>query len=275
MDENTLIPSVSIANLLLQRAAILERFSKMQELAEEIQSIEQVWHHVYTPRFEWDSDGHKTYLINYYGQDKEAAKAESRRDYVKTVDRMAWKMLMKESGNLALMDAKAKEEWETSLREGNYPELTLENIHATFADLHAARGEMFDRGVINVFKSLSWHYKTNSPFKLTKRIIVKDMCGYHRTTGGAQLDDLVRCFRVLDNKPEIADYKQTIQSQTSNLQYQHGGQSVIENEYLTIRLHKNNNGHVTFKRLDLVEKLNKIIARHFPFHIPQNNKEAA
>lgn len=41
-----------------------------------------------------------------------------------------------------------------------------------------------------------------------------------------------------------------------------------ETDYLLIRCFKNNNGHITFKRPDLVEKMNKIIAKHYPGALP-------
>ena len=37
-----------------------------------------------------------------------------------------------------------------------------------------------------------------------------------------------------------------------------------EDDYLEVRTFKNGNGHVTFKRPDLVEKMNLILARHYP-----------
>lgn len=40
------------------------------------------------------------------------------------------------------------------------------------------------------------------------------------------------------------------------------------NEYLSIRTFKNGNGHVTFKRIDLVERMNTIIAKHYPGALP-------
>ena len=39
---------------------------------------------------------------------------------------------------------------------------------------------------------------------------------------------------------------------------------IAENDYFSIRLFKNQNGHVTFTRPDLVTRLNLIIAKHFP-----------
>jgi hypothetical protein len=43
---------------------------------------------------------------------------------------------------------------------------------------------------------------------------------------------------------------------------------VAENDYVSIRTFMNGNGHVTFKRIDLVDKMNRIIAKHYPGALP-------
>jgi hypothetical protein len=42
----------------------------------------------------------------------------------------------------------------------------------------------------------------------------------------------------------------------------------VENDYLAIRTFKNGNGHVMFKRPDLVDAMNRIIAKHYPGALP-------
>jgi len=37
-----------------------------------------------------------------------------------------------------------------------------------------------------------------------------------------------------------------------------------ENDYFHLRWFKNGNGHLTFKRADLVEQMNRILAKHYP-----------
>ena len=80
----------------------------------------------------------------------------------------------------------------------------------------------------------------------------------------------VRCFHVLDNKPE-PEYRHRTQTYMRNAKQ--WGYDSIETEYIGLKWYGNGNGHVTFMRPDLVEKLNRIVAAHFPFHIPQDNKE--
>ncbi|CAD6536868.1 ybl125 [Escherichia coli] len=62
-----------------------------------------------------------------------------------------------------------------SLEYDNFPEISEANILSTFEQLHQNKDEVFERGVINVFKGLSWDYKTNSPCKFGSKIIVNNL----------------------------------------------------------------------------------------------------
>jgi hypothetical protein len=75
----------------------------------------------------------------------------------------------------------------------------------------------------------------------------------------------MRVFYVLDGRPE-PDMRQ----QGMNAQIGEGLRSTrsVDNQYLSIRLYRNGNGHVTFKRLDLVDKMNRILAKHHPNALP-------
>lgn len=153
-----------------------------------------------------------------------------------------------------------------------------ELIVRIFTNLHDSRGDMFDRGVIEVFRRLSWCYKTHNPFRFGKRVIltyfrnpVKGQAyGYlnHRVTD--ELDDLVRVFSVLDGKPE-PDHRDSMWSRISGqerAEYRVGPENELDAEYFHIRWFRNGNGHLTFKRPDLVEKMNAIIGRHYPGALP-------
>ena len=83
----------------------------------------------------------------------------------RNLDRSIWRDLMKKSGMLSLMDAQAREQWYNSLEKDDIPAVSEENILSTFKQLHLNKGDVFERVVINVFKGLSWDYKSNSPCK--------------------------------------------------------------------------------------------------------------
>ncbi|AID81336.1 restriction methylase [Escherichia coli Nissle 1917] len=83
----------------------------------------------------------------------------------RNLDREIWRDLMQHSGMLSLMDAQAHDTWYRSLEYDNFPEISEANILSTFEQLHQNKDDVFERGVINLFRGLSWNYKTNCPCK--------------------------------------------------------------------------------------------------------------
>jgi hypothetical protein len=196
---------------------------------------------------------------------KHATKGEGVKLAALTVDYYGWSYLMKESGLMTFMDAAARDQWTRQLTEGEAPAFTVENIEAVFRNIHAERGNTFERGIVNCFKNLSWDYATNQPFKFGKRVVMKHLCdrifGYPQTGITSQLADFARAFHILDGKPE-PDNRQSFDGAVDAARKE--GKTEAENEYFSIRWFKNRNGHLTFKRPDLVEQMNRIIAKHYP-----------
>jgi len=256
-----LVKSVSIENLVNQRAAVLQRLTQALDLLNEAEALAGRAH-VGFPRLVIDN-GYgcrgTVAVTGSYSADKGEVAASIRR----TVDAAGWQYLMSESGLRTFMDAPAREKWDEQIGKGEIPELTAANVRATFGALYESRGEMFERGVLHCFRRLSWDYKTNQPYKFGKRIIVTYLLTYgypnHRVTD--ELDDLSRVFHVLDGKPE-PDHRQGV----SSLIYaaQRARQNEAETPYFSFKWFKNGNGHVTFTRPDLVDRMNKILAKHYP-----------
>lgn len=191
----------------------------------------------------------------------------------RNIDRSIWKDLMNKSGMLALMDAQAREEWYNSLEKDDIPTVSEENILSTFEQLHQSKAEVFERGIINVFKGLSWDYKSNSPCKFGKKIIVDglvqyDRWGFHFRHGRRreQLADLDRMLNLLDGKPVPENRNDLSVRLDAHICKQHA--SVYEDEYVEIRYFQKGTGHIIFKRSDLIDKMNGIVARHFPATLP-------
>ncbi|CNJ26504.1 restriction endonuclease subunit M [Yersinia frederiksenii] len=189
------------------------------------------------------------------------------------IDRSIWKDLMNKSGMLALMDAQARDEWYNSLEKDDIPAVSEENILSTFEQLHQSKAEVFERGIINVFKGLSWDYKSNSPCMFGKKIIVDglvqyDRWGFHFRHGRRreQLSDLDRMLNLLDGKPVPENRNDLAVRLDAHISKQHA--SIFEDEYVKIRYFQKGSGHIIFKRSDLVEKMNDIIAKHHPAKIP-------
>lgn len=188
----------------------------------------------------------------------------------RNIDRSIWRDLMLKSGMLSLMDAQARDQWHKNLEEGDLPEISEANILATFKQLHQSKGEVFERGVINVFKGLSWNYKTNSPCKFGKRIIINNLVSHNRWGFSLnwgwrrdQLADLERMLSLLDGKP-IPDHRGDITTRLMEHIRDNPAKDVYEDEFFSIRYFQKGTAHITFKRPELVNKMNDIVAKHYP-----------
>ncbi|MDZ4920028.1 DUF4942 domain-containing protein, partial [Escherichia coli] len=171
---------------------------------------------------------------------------------------------------LSLMDAQARDTWYRSLEYDNFPEISEANILSTFEQLHQNKDEVFERGVINVFRGLSWNYKTNCPCKFGSKIIVNnlvrwDRWGFHLITGqqADRLADLERMLHLFSGKP-IPDNRENITIHLDDHVQSVQGKEDYEDEMFSIRYFKKGSAHITFRKPELVDRLNDIIAKHYP-----------
>ncbi|MGG5982197.1 DUF4942 domain-containing protein [Salmonella enterica] len=188
----------------------------------------------------------------------------------RNLDRSIWQDLMKKSGMLSLMDAQAREQWYNSLEKDDIPALSEANILSTFEQLHQSKGEVFERGVINVFKGLSWDFKSNSPCKFGKKIIVTGLVKHDRWGFGLnrgwqrdRLADLERMLMLLDGKP-VPDNRADVTCRLGDHIHENRHSNRYEDEMFAIKYFQKGTAHITFRRPELVDKLNDIIARHYP-----------
>ncbi|UAN30522.1 DUF4942 domain-containing protein [Enterobacter sp. JBIWA005] len=194
----------------------------------------------------------------------------------RNIDRSIWKDLMNKSGMLALMDAQARDQWYNSLEKDDIPAISEENILSTFKQLHHSKGEVFERGVINVFKGLSWDYKSNSPCKFGKKIIVNGLVKHDRWGFGLnwgwqrdRLADLERMLMILDGKP-VPDNRADVTRRLGDHIHANRHSNRYEDEMFVITYFQKGTAHIVFRRADLTEKLNDIIARHYPGILPSS-----
>lgn len=188
----------------------------------------------------------------------------------RNIDRRIWRDLMSKSGMLALMDADARDEWHKSLEKDDIPAISEDNILSTFERLHQDKHAVFERGVINVFRGLSWDYKTNLPCKFGKKIIVDGLVSFNRwgfsfTHGYRrdQLVDLERMMTLLDGKT-LPDNRADIACRLSDHIGQQRTSTMYDDELFRIHYFQKGSAHIVFKRPELIERLNDIIARHYP-----------
>ena len=279
-----LVKSVSIANIVNQRKAFFEEAQRLIASIERMDGIAKSFsngksksmfmectHERWMYR-DGNKNGSKILVTQYKDEDP----VEQIR---LNVDRHIWSFLMDESGMRSFMDDAARKEWDEQLWHGKeIPCVTEDNVQATFEELYAGRRDLFERGVINVFKSLSWDYKTNSPCCFGKRIIMDRVIDTWMTPiihwvrpnqrSVNELQDLERCLTMLDGKPEPDHRDSPIMEWAGLCQ----NRTVEENEWecdlFHFRWFKKGTLHVTFKRRDLVDEMNGIIAKHYPGALP-------
>ncbi|ENE0105424.1 DUF4942 domain-containing protein [Escherichia albertii] len=192
----------------------------------------------------------------------------------RNLDRKIWRDLMQRSGMRSLMDAQTCDTWSRSLEYNNFPEISGANIMSTFAQLHQNKDEVFERGVINVFRGLNWDYKTNSPCRFGSKIIVNnlvrwDRWGFHLNSGqqADRLADQERMLYLFSGKP-IPDNRENITIHLDDHIQSVQGKECYEDEMFSIRYFKKGSAHITFKNQELVDRLNDIIARHYSGMLP-------
>ena len=152
----------------------------------------------------------------------------------------------------------------------NFPEISEANILSTFEQLHQNKDEVFERGVINVFRGLNWNYKTNCPCRFGSKIIVNnlvrwDRWGFHLITGqqADRLADLERMLHLFSGKP-IPDNRGNITLRLDDHIQSVQGKESYEDEMFSIRYFKKGSAHIMFRKPELVDRLNDIIAKHYP-----------
>jgi len=263
MSTQALIPSVSIAHCLATRDGIRDRFEQVKRLLQEADTMAK------SAGFGEAVEGlvgGRPFRLTCQCSVRPWLTDGSVADHIKHVDVHGWEHLLSQTGLRTFMDATARDDWEKQLREGTAPPLTRDMIAGVFATLNDDRQSMLERGVIKVFRALSWDHKTNHPQMFGKKIIVKGLLnhnGWVDTRTANLLADLSRAMAIFDGQPEPDHrlrYWQTIKIKD--------GVGVYETDYLSVKVHKNGNGHIAFKRMDLVEKLNGIVAKHYPNALP-------
>lgn len=268
-DNTDVICSTSIERIVTGRNAAL---AQIETLIQQLDDISTLTSNIGGGKAnEW---GVRQYRYDCWLMDKPETAIKA---ITQNIDRSIWKNLMNKSGMLALMDAQAREEWYNSLEKDDIPAVSEENILSTFEQLHQSKAEVFERGIINVFKGLSWDYKSNSPCKFGKKIIVTGLVKHDRWGFGLnwgwqrdRLADLERMLMILDEKP-VPDNRADVTRRLSDHIHENRHSNCYEDEMFAIKYFQKGTAHISFKRPELVDKLNDIIAKHYPGTLPSQS----
>jgi hypothetical protein len=180
----------------------------------------------------------------------------------RVLDCKIWRRVIDMTRLGSLMDAKTRHEFEDQLRKEPLS-FTVDNVSATLATLTGAAPITFRQGLVTAFKSASKDHRTNDAYKVGKKAIFQNMMSWSGLAYGygrrETVCDLERCFAVLDGKtyPIVNGIADKINS-ADRLK-----EDTAENEYFKAKWYGNGNLHLEFKRLDLVERVNRLIAEHY------------
>jgi hypothetical protein len=261
------IPSVAIDRIIALRESGLKQFTDALAL---LSSARRLFLDACSVKSLYGYDICVKDALNWESQPQRAQDAIR-----KTIDGKIWHRLMLDTGMYTLMSTRQREEWDRQLDGENMPEITLDTVLATFNQLHASKNDTFEQGVIDLFKSLSWDYKTNSPCRFGKKIIVSRFMDsyssgriYFGTLGRSKLDDLTKVFYLLEGR-NVPDYRVSEGAKFSEyFERERFCGAVYEAEYFSMRYYMKGTAHITFKRPELVERINDIVARHYPEMLP-------
>ena len=208
---------------------------------------------------------------NNYGE----AKEEVERVMVE-IKRRAWSGIVDRLELRKLLSIKRREELDKQLagERSRYdepvqdlPEITVENIIAMFQDVAAKAPDYAREAVYEIFDWLRPQcgrvadLKTNDKWKLGRKVIIGYAVepgyksgfrvSYHRDKNFTALDNV---FHLLDGKGVLKTHNGPL-SDAINATDKDG---IGETDYFRFKCHKNHNLHIEFKRMDLVEKINKM-----------------
>jgi len=199
--------------------------------------------------------------IYSYGLPRNSYPRDSLEETVRAIDARLWRQAFDITGFGQLMDREAREQFERD-NQDNPPAFTVENVRSIFLSAAQDAEEMFNRGLVNVFRRLSRGHRTNTneAFKVNRRAIMVYMVrpagrGLEICYGPAadELNDLDRVFKTLDDEKHHPRSLET----ALNAALRKG--EVYEDTYYQFKGFKNGNLHVVFKRQDLLDQANRII----------------
>ena len=208
--------------------------------------------------------------ISWYGEECSNRDRESlRRD----LDRRSWHHLIEKTKLGAVMNNKQLEELRKDV-DISAPVLTEELAMTTFMDFYATKENVFRKGLVDVFKSLSGNYKSHSAFKVKNRIILSDCFsggGWKSFSGRRDIfTDLWRYLALLDGiDTTVIPYSEQPADAMTKLWL--STENELTFDQFRVRVFNNGNVHIWLDlRPDLLVQVNTLIAEHYASTIPDD-----
>jgi len=246
----------TVSGIIAKRDAVLERIQQAVDLLREADATAKEIGPYCTP---WNFRGDIEDAVHWYER-------HGINNLRRELDRGVWRVLLNISGLRELMDREAREKFEKELRD-DPPPVTGKTVGATFRALYQDRDEIFRRSVCAIAQRLSRNYQSNQGALLNKKIVLAGAFCEHRWGGwnhwskrDSDVRDLDRVFRILDGASTDTQGQDVADALSHARRVAGDGRAAFENDYMAFQVYRNGNLHITFKRLDLLKKANRIIA---------------
>ena len=202
-------------------------------------------------------------------------------DYDRKITRLkaaAWRYLVDRIELKKMASVKRAGEIDRQINEGtDLPDITMDNLFGWLQSLDGQAKKFLVEAIVEVFEFLrppSLRYKTNSGFKVGRRVILanrvekawsgtKFRVSYHYEN---QLRALDNVFHMLDGTP-LSAYRNGDLINAIN----ESGRGAGQTEYFRFKSFLNSNLHLEFKRMDLVQRLNEVGGNGLPMPKPNNH----
>ena len=188
-------------------------------------------------------------------------------EMLREIRREAWRAVLARLKVRQAMSIKAWSEMERKLNDGEPPPFTVEAVEAVVRQLRADLPDMIQASIAEVFDWLrprQSQYRTNTEYSLGRKVVLTSMVrvGYGKWDvedyADQKLIALENVFCMCDGKPGRAPTGYYANIATAIKALPLDGPCVGETEYFSFRGWRNGNLHLTFKRMDLVKRLNAI-----------------
>lgn len=277
---NELIPRDTVKRIVERRNraldAYIEAHTAMEIAEEKLKLAREAANQSSIPsinRYNVFSDRERKEFIN-------SIDVKPRADYINQARRLididAWSHIIEITNLENLMDKKAKDEFQSQLIK-DPPEVTIENVQATLEHFACDAGTIFKRGIAECFSKLDRRFRSHDGWKIGSRIILTrtfndyGSWNYH-TNERDTLIDVERVFCVLDRNEVPKGWTSGVCGAVDETRKGVCGarQTELDTEYFKIRIFKNGNAHLWFKRDDLVDKVNQLIGEYYGNPIPED-----
>lgn len=185
-------------------------------------------------------------------------------DNKQAMKKTMWSYIIEKTQIRHLLTEKKQQELDRMIENETLPEVEADTIRAFISNLACNLPNLFKEACCEVFDMLRpprSEYKTNTEFEIGSKVIMNYMIDY--SFGSCMLEyrreqsliNLDNVFHLMDGKGSVKyphDLVTAIKGAIREKRWD------VETEYFKCKWHKKRSLHITFKRLDLVQELNRV-----------------